>query len=112
MKILVTGGAGFIGSNVVDLLVETGHKVAIIDNLSAGSEKNINKKVKLFRPPYGVTNPNIKKAIKKMNYTSIGWSVKSHDTRKNSEEILKGIKNYLIDKKIGNIEKTIGSLKI
>jgi peptidoglycan-N-acetylglucosamine deacetylase len=35
---------------------------------------------KLFRPPYGVTNPNLKKAIIKGGYTPIGWSVRSFDT--------------------------------
>ncbi len=42
MKILVTGGAGFIGSHVVDHLVRSGHDVDILDDLSAGSEDNIN----------------------------------------------------------------------
>lgn len=41
MNILVTGGAGFIGSHVVDKLVEEGHQVLILDNLSNGSRKNI-----------------------------------------------------------------------
>ena len=35
---------------------------------------------RLFRPPYGVTNPNIAKAIKKLNLQSIGWNVRSYDT--------------------------------
>jgi len=35
---------------------------------------------KLFRPPYGVTNPNLKKAIIKGNYIPVGWSVRSMDT--------------------------------
>jgi peptidoglycan-N-acetylglucosamine deacetylase len=37
-------------------------------------------KPKLFRPPYGVTNPNLAKAIKKGGYISVGWSVRSMDT--------------------------------
>ena len=37
-------------------------------------------KPKLFRPPYGVTNPNLAKAIKKGGYTPVGWSVRSMDT--------------------------------
>ncbi|KAF0134732.1 MAG: UDP-glucose 4-epimerase [Candidatus Saganbacteria bacterium] len=48
MKILVTGGAGFIGSNVIDSCIELGHEVAIIDNLSTGKEQNINPKAKFF----------------------------------------------------------------
>jgi len=42
MKILVTGGAGFIGSHVADAFIEHGHDVVIVDNLSMGNEKNIN----------------------------------------------------------------------
>ena len=37
MKCIVTGGAGFIGSHMVDRLVKEGHEVHIIDNLSTGS---------------------------------------------------------------------------
>lgn len=42
-RILVTGGAGFIGSHVVDALVKAGHKVSIVDDLSTGRKGNINK---------------------------------------------------------------------
>ena len=41
-SILVTGGAGFIGSHVVDVLVAAGHNVAVLDNLSTGKRENIN----------------------------------------------------------------------
>ena len=40
-KFLVTGGAGFIGSHLVDLLVKNNHKLIIIDNLSTGHKKNL-----------------------------------------------------------------------
>ena len=43
-KILVTGGAGFIGSHIVDIYVENGYKVFVADNLSSGKKENINKK--------------------------------------------------------------------
>lgn len=44
------------------------------------------REVMLFRPPFGVTNPNIKKALKRTNHLSIGWSKRSYDTTKSSEE--------------------------
>src|SRR3989344_4968432 len=47
-NILVTGGAGFIGSNTVDLLVSKGYNVTVIDNLSTGKRENINKKAKFI----------------------------------------------------------------
>ena len=49
MKILVTGGAGFIGSNIVDALIEKKHKVVIVDNLATGNIKNVNKKAKFYK---------------------------------------------------------------
>jgi len=48
MKILVTGGAGFIGSTLVDNLIKKGHEVVIIDDLSSGREENINPKAKFY----------------------------------------------------------------
>lgn len=48
-KILITGGAGFIGSNLADKLIEKGYEVAIIDNLSTGSKSNLNKKAKFYK---------------------------------------------------------------
>jgi len=47
-KFLVTGGAGFIGSNIVEALVEQGHEVSIIDNLSTGKKENVNPRAKFF----------------------------------------------------------------
>jgi UDP-glucose 4-epimerase len=47
-KILVTGGAGFIGSHVADRMVEAGHDVVILDNLSSGNIKNVNPKAKFY----------------------------------------------------------------
>jgi UDP-glucose 4-epimerase len=49
MKILVTGGAGFIGSHIVDAYVSEGHEVVIVDNLSSGDKKNVNKKAKFYK---------------------------------------------------------------
>ncbi len=48
MEILVTGGAGFIGSHLVDRLIALGHKVVIIDNLTTGKRTNINPKAQFY----------------------------------------------------------------
>jgi len=49
MKILVTGGAGFIGSNVVDAYIEKGYEVVVVDDLSSGKKENLNKKAKFYK---------------------------------------------------------------
>ncbi|BDQ02321.1 NAD-dependent epimerase/dehydratase family protein [Ignavibacterium sp.] len=49
MKILVTGGAGFIASHITDAFVNEGHHVVVLDDLSSGFEKNINPKAKFVK---------------------------------------------------------------
>lgn len=48
-KILITGGAGFIGSHLADKLIEQGNSVVVVDDLSCGSEKNLNPKAKFYK---------------------------------------------------------------
>lgn len=48
MKYLVTGGAGFIGSHLTDKLIQQGHQVKIIDNLSTGKKENLNPKADFY----------------------------------------------------------------
>ena len=48
MKVLVTGGAGFIGSNVVDAYIEAGHEVVVVDNLYTGRRENIHPRAKFY----------------------------------------------------------------
>jgi len=56
MKVLLTGGAGFIGSHIADKLVEEGNEVIIVDNLSTGKKKNLNPKAKFY--DVDITNVN------------------------------------------------------
>ena len=49
MKVLLTGGAGFIGSHITDRLVEEAHGVVVIDNLSTGYQRNVNPHAKFYK---------------------------------------------------------------
>jgi UDP-glucose 4-epimerase len=49
MKVLVTGGAGFIGSHVVDQMIETGHDVVVVDSLITGRKSNLNPKARFYQ---------------------------------------------------------------
>ena len=62
-KVLVTGGAGFIGSHLTDKLIEEGHRVLIVDKLYSGSKKNLNPQAKFFR--FDVQNPKVFNIFKK-----------------------------------------------
>jgi len=58
-------------------------------NMTAESVFNvIGKNMKLFRPPFGVTTPNLVKASKALNYNLIGWSIRSLDTTKDSVQTI------------------------
>src|SRR3954469_11858697 len=48
MRVLVTGGAGFIGSHIVDALVRADHEVLVLDDLETGFEANVNEKARLI----------------------------------------------------------------
>ena len=49
MKIILTGGAGFIASHVADAYIKAGHTVVIVDNLSSGSRRNVNAKARFYK---------------------------------------------------------------
>ena len=56
MKCLVTGGAGFIGSHLVDRLIAEGHDVTVIDDLSTGRRENVNPAARFFQ--WDIANPD------------------------------------------------------
>ena len=69
MKIIVTGGAGFIGSHVVDDLIDAGHSVLVIDNLSTGNSNNLNLKADFEN--IDITDSRISEVIKSFDPDAI-----------------------------------------
>lgn len=63
MKVLVTGGAGFIGSATVDLLLEEGYSVAVVDDLSTGKAANINPRATFYK--MDITRKGLEKVLRK-----------------------------------------------
>ncbi len=80
MKILVTGGAGFIGSHVQDGYIKAGHKVVVVDNLVSGDEKNLNKSSKFYK--IDITSPQAREIIKKEKPDVINHLAAQVDIRK------------------------------
>lgn len=56
-----------------------------------------NNQNRLFRPPFGVTNPMIGKAVRSLGYTTIGWNIRSLDTCRSNEKVLNRIRKRLTD---------------
>ena len=77
MNILVTGGAGFIGSNLVDKLIDNGHDVVVIDDLSTGKKENINSKAKFYK--YNITTDILLSDVSSSPYKNHDWKKYKYD---------------------------------
>jgi len=83
----IIGNHSYGHSNFFDLFSSARMQKEIV-NTNIAIKKAIGKTPLLFRPPYGITNPMLSKAIKKSKKLSIGWSLRSLDTYKNSNQVL------------------------
>lgn len=80
MKILVTGGAGFIGSNIVDAYIGGGHEVFVVDDLSSGSLDNLNPRAKFFQ--MDVRDPQIAKVFEQNRFDVMNHLAAQMDVRR------------------------------
>jgi UDP-glucose 4-epimerase len=80
MNILVTGGAGFIGSNIVDAYLHAGHTVVIVDDLSTGNIENVNPKAKFHR--IDLRDPAVETVFKETKIDVINHHAAQMDVRK------------------------------
>lgn len=81
MKILVTGGAGFIGSNIADAYIGAGHRVTVVDNLSSGRLKNVNPKAKFYKADI-IDAKKIETIFKKEKFDLVNHHAAQIDVRK------------------------------
>jgi len=86
MKILVTGGAGFIGSHIAQKYIDSGHTVHIVDNMFSGRYENIPQDARFFE--MDITEPEILKIIEKERYEIISHHAAQMDVRKSVEDPL------------------------
>jgi len=113
-KILVTGGAGFIGSHIVDELVAKGHEVVIIDDLSTGQKENIHPQGKLVE--LNIADPKVKEIFSQEKFDYVFHLAAQIDVRRSVAEpifdaetnIIGGL-NILENCKNFNIKKVIFS---
>jgi UDP-glucose 4-epimerase len=62
MKVMVTGGAGFVGSHIVDEAIRAGHEVVVLDNLASGSRENLHPQAKFYE--LSITDPQVKEILR------------------------------------------------
>ncbi len=84
MKILVTGGAGFIGSHIVDAFINEGHSVVIVDDLSTGREQNINPKAKFIK--LDITDEKLSNLFEQEKFDVVDHHAAQMDVRKSVKD--------------------------
>jgi len=84
MKILVTGGAGFIASHIVDAYIQAGHRVTVVDNLSTGRKENINPKAEFVE--MDITDPKIDEIISDAKFDIINHHAAQMNVRVSVED--------------------------
>ncbi len=89
-KILVTGGAGFIGSHITDSLIREGHEVVVVDDLSTGRKENLNSKAKFYNTD--ICSPEIGDIFKKEDPEVVFHFAAQIDVRKSVENPKKMLK--------------------
>ncbi len=80
MKILVTGGAGFIGSHIVDAYISLGHRVTVLDNFSSGRKANLNRKAVVVKGD--VQAPTLKALFARSKFDVVNHHAAQIDVRK------------------------------
>ncbi len=84
MKILVTGGAGFIGSHLVDRLIQEGHDVVVVDNLSTGKRRNLNRSAEFYK--LDIQSPRLERVFRRERPALLMHLAAQMDVRRSVED--------------------------
>ncbi len=105
MKVLVTGGAGFIGSHLVDRLIKEDHKVVVIDNLSTGKKENLNPKARFYQ--IDIQDPEIPQIFQKEKPEVVFHFAAQIDVRKSVKDPMSDAKVNILGSLnlLGNCKK-------
>ena len=106
MRALVTGGAGFVGANLVNRLVKDNYEVIVFDNLSTGKEENINPKAKFFKVDISDNNVFDEKRIRDYSMDDVITEALTNHLQTYILRLGKG-KQGVDVRKIGNIHKRV-----
>ncbi len=110
MKVMVTGGAGFIGSTVVDMLVEAGHSVVIVDDLSTGRKSNINPKARFYQ--VDIRSPEMRDVFEAERPEVISHHAAQMDVRRSmADPLFDADVNILGSIKLANLAREFGTRK-
>jgi UDP-glucose 4-epimerase len=94
MKILVTGGAGFIGSHIVDAYIAAGHQVSVLDNFSTGQRENVNPKATVYEND--IQNKDVKDIIADNKFDVINHQAAQMDVRRSVRDPIFDAKNNVL----------------
>lgn len=83
-KVLITGGAGFIGSHAADLFLSHGWEVSVVDNLSSGRRENLPKQARFHE--LSITTPEFGKIVRDGNFDVVAHLAAQMDVRKSVED--------------------------
>lgn len=86
MRVLVTGGAGFIGSHIVDAYVAAGHQVYVIDDLSTGDKRNLNGQTIFY--PIDILDPGLPQLLSEVSPDIVSHHAAQMDVRRSVNEPL------------------------
>lgn len=113
MKYLVTGGAGFIGSNLVDELIKLGHSVRVLDNFSTGKKENLNPEANFYQVDIRnleEINPLFKGADGVFHLAALPRVQESIENPKETNDInINGTLNILMAAQKNNVKRVVYS---